>query len=530
MKKTISENALNKYSNLLKTEELIKFKVKQSIANNLDNIFESTFDTRKYLENKFNVNLYLNQIEAYEAIVNPSIPYIILVMARGGGKTFSVSTGLLGLCDTFSGTPVGIFGPKQQQAMKIIEEIGLIRLKSEYVNSIISHYSTEKIKFKNGSFIRAFSAADQAEIEGFHGVVVMEEASVISNHTVSNRILPMIAWPGFIKVIKLGLPRGKNHFYKSFLDPKYVKIFKKFDQCPLLKHSGVIVVDGIEYPRIVVDRMPISLKKKFFPGHPELWYEGDMTEEDFLSEYMLEWLENIDRELSEEQIKKLFSGTYIPEEVGIAGVDYYFGLDLAGSSDVIGNKTDFTSLTVGKKLENGVKQIVFEKTWKGDTVTQKQEIDAIINPRTGLFKCKYGCADRGFNAAMLDELRALGNNIIGFAFNQTDKLTGKNYKNVIFDHWKWEIDNDRLQYPHIDFVNKNPYFKEGKIQWENIEREIRPNTVNRKISAPDEEGMHDDVACSDCLFVFAADKIKPQDVPAASKKLPNPIKGPKVVK
>ena len=98
----------------------------------------------------------------------------------------------------------------------------------------------------------------------------------------------------------------------------------------------------------------------------------------------------------------------------------------------------------------------------------------------------------------------------------------------MFDHFKWEIDNERIKYPSSEFINKSHPFKEGQIEWEILEYELKSGQVNRKIACPNEEGMHDDSPNSDVLACWAADKIDPSEAPRRTP-LPMPMKAPKLM-
>jgi len=375
------------------------------------------------------------------------------------------------------------------------------------------------------------------EVEGNHNLVadniLSSNSQRISDYTISERVLPMLAWGGFTKLVKIGVPRGRNHFYESSeKDTKYKKLSFDWMNSPILRKAGVVTVGGVEYPQLVVDRMSKNIKRLVFPNHPEMWEgEGDMSDEDFRTQYLLEWLENVNPALSEIARRSLVDTSFSSETVNSIGdFEYYFGLDFAGSSE---NKTqgDFTSLSVFRKMRNNTKYKVFAKEWQGDTTVQVEEIVGWVHPTKGRFRCTAGYGDRGWGAPMIDDMKKEGIPIVGISYQTNDAFTGKNFKNAMCEHFNYEAENGRIKFPQSETLNKGTIFHKHKIQWGCMEKEYRGVGVNAVIEAP--EDIHDDGPNSDMLGVQAADffliREKGSKFRIGNRTLPRIVQGPRIL-
>jgi len=526
-------------SDFIRDNQIIKNSVIEALKTDIDSVFDASIDTEKMILDKLGIHLYQNQIDTIRDIIDPAIPYIVVIESRGGGKTFSVACALLLFPTLFPLLPIGIFGPKIDQSARIIMEMRRILTRAgdkgkEFLKTYIESVSAYKIQFKNGSYVIAMSASDTAEIEGFHGIIIADEAQRISNWAFSERILPMLSWGGFTKLVKIGVPRGTNHFHDSFTNTMYKVLSYNWTQCPILLLSGYIEINGIKYPNFVIDRMSLNMKKRIFPNNPEMWEgEGDMDDEDFATQYLLEWIQNVSPAFSAKAKELMFNMEFSPEiSMGKGAFEYYFGLDFAGSSENISvNTNDFTSLSIFKKYTNGIKHKVFGKEWQGDTTIQIDEIEKIIHPRTGVFQCVAGYGDRGYGAPMIDDLKKRGISIVGISNQSTDVFTGKNYKNAMCEHMNWEAENDRLKYPKMACYDRGNIFYKNRIQVECMEKTYKGISANAQINCPDD--VHDDIVNSDLLSIYACDFffIKEKEMKNkmfSNKILPSVVRGPRL--
>lgn len=348
-----------------------------------------------------------------------------------------------------------------------------------------------------------------------HNCLIIDEAQDLSDRVVSNVLRPML-FGKLSKIIKLGVPRLRNHFYKSSLDTSPGSVFLKHDifRCPQLFEAGTIETGNTEYPYFPVGQLgncPLKYKKIYFPitlEHPDndkYWTEGALTEEDWESQYLLKWLVDAELFLNEEQ-QMLLPGNFEFNE--IESEKYYFGLDLAGGSgEVKSEDPDFTVLTIGR-IKDNVKQIIDAYEWQGDPMKQVEDILSLIHPVYGKYKCFAGMMDLGHNPIVKQIIEEAGVTIRGVMFKQIAKVFGiepnptrMNYKNSMFKYFRIDLENGRVKYPSIEFIKRNRMLKKHLMEWSVLE-EHRTNGVDSQIFVPSSVG-HDDCVCSAVLCTQA---------------------------
>jgi hypothetical protein len=501
-------------------KKLISPQIDEDLLNRLSTSIDATFDPSYWVLTELGIDLFDNQIEILEKVVDLNVKYLSLIAARSSGKSFGVGTGLVKICVENPGIQIGVFGPKAAQAIRLLDEIQNkimhVRNREKYLdkNKLTKSY----IPFLNGSSIQAQSAAEETEGEGFHyDIVVIDESQRVSSFSYGQRIAPMVSSSAIGKIIHLGVPLYKGHFWKSFQNPQFTKLIFDWRKCPKLEQGGVYVIDGVSYPKTVVEQMPRSIKQIYFPNRSDLWFDSmtGMSEEDFYTQYEMRWLDNLSSVLNDEDQIRLNSGNHAILTAGVAHEMYYFGLDFAGGK-VVGDKekSDFTALSIWRKTVGNVKEKVFTTEWKGDLSNQLGDILSIIHPQTGLFKCVAGVADYGnMGGGLVDVMVQQGIPIVGLYFHSREPNSGKNYKNAMTDHFVFELRNDRIKYPSIVNMAKasiaSHFDPNVKImrkhfnEWCMLEKHVKSAGINAEIRAPDEE--HDDGAFSDIMAIFAAD-------------------------
>ena len=123
------------------------------------------------------IDLYDNQVEILDGVLDLSLPYVAILASRGSGKTYSVAIGLVKLCLDNPGFRIGVFGPKAETSKRLVKEdiIGRILTPTSKVYDQIDWNRTANsfIQFKNGSTIKALSASPTAtqESEHFHCIL-----------------------------------------------------------------------------------------------------------------------------------------------------------------------------------------------------------------------------------------------------------------------------------------------------------------------------------------------------------------------
>ena len=176
------------------------------------------------------------------------------------------------------------------------------------------------------------------------------------------------------KMIKIGTPKTRNHFYKSFQidneNPKnnWTCIKRDWTQCPQLWALDKTMLPDPEtgiirpYSTYVLSLMPKALKQEMFPNNPEMWFEGEMSIEDFKTQYMLEFVDGLGKFFGLDDFNRLRSGDFEWLQHGQSGEEYYAGIDFAGSGAAT---ADYTHITVIRRAPNGQKQKVFAKEMQG---------------------------------------------------------------------------------------------------------------------------------------------------------------------
>lgn len=501
------------------------------IINALPRILKNAESNYRWTQTMLKVNLYPNQSDVVDAVVDLSIQNLAVMQARGAGKTFSVCVGLLRLCTKYENFKVGVFAPKADQANKLVELIRKeIALSNTEIYNEIDWVETTKSRmfFKNGSSISSISAAPTTEQEGWHfQVIVLDECHRIEDAVVYQRIYPMLGSYEIAKTIKIGIPAAKNNFHKSCMSKDYVVIKRNWLECPILLKPGILYYKGISYPSHIAKKFSLPLKQMLFPEAPELHYEGEMGEFEYKTQYAMEWVSDVNQVLNEENQLRLIKGTHeiLKKERPELKELYYFGLDTARGSQKPGKKDlDFTVLSIWRKRPDGVKEKVACYEWRGDVLTQYEEIAAIVNPRTGLFKCQFGLADIADVAAMViaEFQRDFKIAIEGVQFGSREEDSGKNYKNAMYDQFIHELEHDRILFPSLDTIDRNKVFKKSYNEWCNIERhQAKGLGINDQIEAPSD--LHDDHCSADVLAIWAMDKtIKFPQARNIAYKLPKP--------
>jgi len=473
-------------------------------------------DPVRWAKNFLNVELKSNQEEIISNLCNPHINYLGILGARGSGKSFSVCIGLIKMCEDNPGLDVGLFGPRADQATRLVGETKKILFVSPLKDQIDWDRTTnEKIIFKNGSNILALSAAETSLQEGWHfSVVVVDEAHRVSNASMSERIIPMLGSKKIAKLIKIGIPLFKNHFYASYSDDKYKFLVHDWAHAPILLEPGYKELQTVastgevvvgKYPTMVLDRMPKALKVAMFPYNPEIHYDGDMTEMEFNTQYGMIWMDDINTFLRGDEPETLV-GTHDMLMQGRAGEHYFFGLDTSSGTLVPGkHDLDFTALSIWRRRDDGMKERVWSREWQGgETIAQAEEIAGIVHPQTGLFPCDFGCVDySNVGITSVEMFKRLKIPVAGVIFSTTDPTSHKNYKNAMANQFQFELQAGRVKYPKMEHVERDKIMRKHYHQWLALERIVSVG-INDKITAP--PGLHDDGCMSDLLAVWACDK------------------------
>lgn len=466
-------------------------------------------------------HLHENQTALVRAIANPYIRRVSALMSRQAGKTESIASASGYLADNYPTMRIGIFTPRIQQAEVSLGRVSVFyQMNEELLNNKLVRVTRDKIELSNNSYIQAVSGSDQANIEGLtFDVIILDEAQKISDYTWSERIVPMGGATN-AKLIKIGTPKFRNHFFDTFQNPSWFNVKRDWIQCAqlwALDSPALILPDYTcpgsgkmrQYSKFVFNLMPKALKQQFWPDNPETWTDGDMSIEDFKTQYLLEFVDGAGSFLTSEEIKLLSSGDFDWLDHGFIGEQYYAGIDFAGSSM---EGSDFTHISVFRIGKDGEKQKVFAHEIQGESYPDQVRFIAKLfggpNPR---FNCRAIFADQtGCGAPVVQMLQQECGlkQLQGIVFNAADRFTnsGMNLKNIMFAEAKNEITQGKVKYPSKErFIesagaNSLGFYHKMLEEWSDLEYEVR-GTINKRIEAP--TGGHDDCPCSDVLGIFA---------------------------
>lgn len=184
-------------------------------------------------------DLTLGQSEIFKYVYEPEFTRVAITTVTQYGKSDVTAQALLLACVSRV-EKVIIIGPSAEQAgiimnyviqhvfdnplftSMIVYEGSLERLKKET--------SKTRITFRNGSEIRIITAdvrtlkKEGKSLMGFGASIVVVDESCLVPDNIYSKILRMVLTQKTGKIIKLANPFEKNHFYKSFISPRYVKV------------------------------------------------------------------------------------------------------------------------------------------------------------------------------------------------------------------------------------------------------------------------------------------------------------------
>lgn len=478
-------------------------------------------------------HLHENQIELIRAVCNPKVRKVAALMARQAGKTESIASFVGFLLDNYPNMRIGIFTPRIQQAeMNVGRTAIFFQMNEEKLNNKLVKCTKQKIELSNGSYVMAVSGSDQSNIEGLtFDIIILDEAQKITNYTWSERIAPMGGATN-AKMIKIGTPKTRNHFFDSIEgqgSKEWNPIRRDWTQCPQLWALASTVLPDHEnpgqtrkYSSYVLSLMPKALKQEYFPDNPEVWTEGQMSVEDFKTQYMLQFVDGAGQFLGTPEWEKLVDGEHEWKEKGTMGERYVAGIDFAGSSS---DNADYTHISVVRITRDGKKQKIYCEEMHGTSYPeQMRRIARLFGGNNPIFACQSIFADfTGCGRPVVQTLQEEYGltNLTGITFGATDTFTrsGMNMKNIMFSQIKNEIAHDRFKYPCVDVFlrtagsDMNGYYHKMVGEWRDLECETKLS-VNKRIEAP--TGGHDDVCCADALANFAAMNGAASRMPKAS--------------
>lgn len=348
------------------------------------------------------------------------------VFCRQSGKSETVSKVAIIYARLLKRGDVLVFAPTDRQtgliAAKITSSLG--KMKDMFLTDFhIVRQTQREFEFSNGIKIICDSVGDKGEtIRGYTaGVVILEEAGSIKDSIVQEVIMPMAATTN-APIVKIGTPRGKNHFFESSIDPNY-KVHLYDYKHPI--KEGLITQTFIDEQKRTIMEMK------------------------FRTEYGAEFIEDMDAFFGYDLIEKCKDDNIYKLET----TRYYLGADIARLGQ------DSTCLIIINVDINNVARVVECVELKKqtlDVVMQKiQELHTKYNFRrmfldeTGLGAGPTDMLAKIYNQPRIQQgasmtgfpkQREFGDKVVGVRFTIQSKLD-------IFSNLKTLMENGKIKYP-----------------------------------------------------------------------------------
>src|SRR3990167_1600086 len=185
------------------------------------------------------------QLLIFAALVLRKSNRIQILTSTQYGKSLVVALAVLVL-SCIDGEMVSIPAPSEDKA-RIIMRYYLQHLadhplfysqleKGDKVDRLIMETSRDRLILKNRGGVFILSVQAKNSQKGFEAAmgegarIVIEDESCLIPDAIESTIFRMIAGKKDAMYVKIGNPFYRNHFFKSFNDPKYLKIFIDFKQ------------------------------------------------------------------------------------------------------------------------------------------------------------------------------------------------------------------------------------------------------------------------------------------------------------
>lgn len=312
---------------------------------------------------------------------------IIGVWSRQIGKSTTIAIYILWHTIVNDESNILIISPTQEQSNLLFQKIRMFAESHPYIKSKIVRITTEYLELNNKSFIKSLpTGAFGTTIRGHTAnVIVLEESGFIKDSIVDEVIIPMGAAQKDLKIIQIGTPSGKNHFYRAAYEDKRYILHKYNYEYGI--QANLISSEFIEEQR------------------------ENLTSLEFNAEYNAEFIEDSDAYFPQELIQSCLED--IPESFqSNPDAEYYLGVDFArlgqdSSVFIVIEKTDLLRVVkiietqqktltdaIGRiKALNGIfrfKKIILDETGlgAGPTDVLKEQLKSVIVPITFTLKSK----------------------------------------------------------------------------------------------------------------------------------------------
>ena len=195
---------------------------------------------RAFCEVVGNIKLFKYQIDFLKSCLDSH--RVIGVFSRQTGKTTMISLFAIYMALQEDNYKVLIIAPTDRQAGELFGRLSNSARSSGLTAQFIKSSTMREIVFINESYIRAMTTGDFGDtIRGQTAdMIILEESSYIKSDIVGKVIIPMIASRGSDgRIIQIGTPFFKNHFYESFMSDKYSSHNYDYTNCPLITEEFI---------------------------------------------------------------------------------------------------------------------------------------------------------------------------------------------------------------------------------------------------------------------------------------------------
>ena len=157
---------------------------------------------------------------AYDCINHKKV---VAVFARQSGKSETTSKVAIMYARIIHNNPILVFAPTDKQAGLIAEKITKSIAKMPYLTDFhVTRQTLREFYFSNGGSIICMTTGQTGDTILGHtaGAIIEDESGSIKDTIIQTAILPMGATTN-PPHIKIGTPKGKNHFYEASQNPRY---------------------------------------------------------------------------------------------------------------------------------------------------------------------------------------------------------------------------------------------------------------------------------------------------------------------
>jgi len=277
---------------------------------------------------------------------------IAALWSRQIGKSTSISMYCLYMALTRSNFKIVIIAPTQRQSGELYNKVRNIAEGSCLVRDKIITSTQTEMTFINGSRIVSAPAGPMGDtIRGLTAdIIVMEEAGGLKNSIVNEVIMPMIgSTQSYGQSIKIGTPKGKNHFWES--------CYGKETNYKLLHFDWKVAIEAGQYKQEFIDEQ-----------------RRNLTELQFAAEYEAKFIEDSDCYFKTELIDSCIED-YPMGDVADKCL-YYLGVDFAR----MGEDSCVMIVVMNKRGKLYVKEIIeFNKKKLTETIGEIKLLDMKYN-------------------------------------------------------------------------------------------------------------------------------------------------------